>query len=87
MTLTTAKLDTLLNLLTALAQRQDNVRQLAAQLHTANLWRSTDGSLAVAITADQHTQVEGIIKAYLDESQAIIDTARVILAPPAGEGG
>ena len=79
MPITTTKLDTLLNLLTALAQRQDTIRQLASQLQLGNLWRSTDGSLAVSITADQHAQVETIVKAYLDESQAIIDTARALL--------
>ena len=87
MPIPTAKLETTLNLLNALAQRQEAVRQLTAQLHSGALWRSPDGQLAVALTAGQRTELEAFVKAYLDESDILVAAARAMLASPAGEGG
>jgi hypothetical protein len=87
MPLATNNLETLINMLTALAQRQDALRQLASQLHASTIWRSPDGQLAVALTAGQRTELEAFVKAYLDESDILIAAARTMLASPAGEGG
>ena len=83
-----ANIDTLLNLLTALAQRQETVRQLATQLAAPNLWRSPDGQLAVALTDAQQAELVAFVKTYLDESDVLIATARAALAAaPASPGG
>ena len=87
MPIKTAKLETTLNLLNALAQRQEVVRQLTSQLHSGALWRSPDGQLAIAITEGQRTELEAFVKAYLDESDILVAATRAMLASPAGEGG
>ena len=74
--------DTLVNLLTALAQRQQTVQQLATQLQASTVWRSPDGQLAVALTDAQQAELTAFIKAYLDESEVLIAAARAMLAPP-----
>jgi hypothetical protein len=76
-----ATLDTTVNLLTALAQRQEVIRQLAAQLAGGQLWRSPDGTLAVTITDAQREELTTHIVTYLDESQAIIDIVRAQIKP------
>ena len=86
MTLIANNLETLINMLNALAQRQETVRQLASQLHAATIWRSPDGQLAVALTAGQRTELEAFVKTYLDESDVLIAAARALLAQPV-EGG
>ena len=87
MPINTNNLETLINMLNALAQRQETVRQLASQLHAATIWRSPDGQLAVALTAGQRTELEAFVKAYVDESDILVAAARAMLASPAGEGG
>jgi hypothetical protein len=88
MALTANNLETLINMLTALAQRQETVRQLASQLHASVVWRSPDGHLAVALTAGQRTELEAFVKAYLDESDILAATVRAMLSPlPSGAGG
>jgi hypothetical protein len=87
MPVTANNLETLINMLTALAQRQETLRQLAGQLHTGAVWRSPDGQLAVALTATQRTELEAFVKAYVDESDVLVATARAILAQPLPEGG
>jgi hypothetical protein len=87
MPINTNNLETLVNMLTALAQRQDTLRQLAGQLHTATIWRSPDGQLAVALTAGQRGELEAFVKAYLDESDVLVAAARAMLAPAPGEAG
>ena len=83
-----ANVDTLINLLTALAQRQQAIQQLAQQLQAGVIWRSPDGQLAVDIIDAQRVELEAFIKAYLDESDILIASARAILAPsPGGAGG
>jgi hypothetical protein len=66
MPITGATLEPLINMLNALAQRQDTVRQLTAQLHGGAVWRSPDGSLAVDLTTEQRAELAGFAKAYLD---------------------
>jgi hypothetical protein len=80
MPLTSANLETLINLLTALAQRQEAIRQLATQLHSGGLWRTPDGTLAIPLTAGQQSQLTALATAYLDESDIAVATARAILA-------
>ena len=87
MPIATAHLETAVNMLNALAQRQDTVRQLASQLHAGVIWRSPDGQLAVDIPAPQRTELEAFIKAYLDESEILIAALRATLAPPPGGAG
>ncbi len=77
--------DTLVNLLTALAQRQEVVRTLATQLQASTVWRSPDGQLAVALTDAQQAELTAFVRAYLDESEVLIASARAILAPPPPE--
>ena len=76
-----ANIDTLVKLLTALSQRQDTVRQLATQLATGIYWRSPDGHLAAALPSAQHQELVDFAHHYLDESDAIITTARSLLPP------
>jgi len=85
MPITSSNLETLINMLSALAQRQETVHQLAGQLHAATVWRSPDGKLAVALTTGQRTELEGFVKAYLDESDVLIAAARAVLAQPPPE--
>ena len=88
MALARHNLETLTNMLSALAQRQDAVRQLASQLQAGVIWRSPDGQLGVDITDAQRVELEAFIKAYLDESDILIASARAILAaspPSSGE--
>lgn len=74
-----ANIDTLVKLLTALSQRQDTVRQLATQLASGIYWRSPDGNLAAALPPAQHQELVDFARGYLDESEAIITTARSLL--------
>jgi DNA-binding transcriptional regulator/RsmH inhibitor MraZ len=83
MPLTTNNLETIINMLTALAQRQEAIRQLATQLHGGTAWRSIDGQLAIILPDSQRAELAGFIKTYLDESEILIASARAILA----EGG
>jgi hypothetical protein len=79
MPITAANIEPLIHMLNAAVQRQDAVRQLAAQLHGDAIWRSPDGSLAVELTDDQRRQIAAIAHAYLDETEVIIATARAIV--------
>ena len=81
----TTNVDTLVNLLTALAQRQEVVRTLATQLQASTVWRSPDGQLAVALTDAQQAELTAFIKTYLDESEILIASARAILAASGGD--
>jgi hypothetical protein len=85
MTLTANNLETLINMLNALAQRHETVRQLAGQLHGGVIWRSMDGQLTVALTAGQRTELEAFVKGYLDESDVLIAAIRAALAKPPPE--
>jgi hypothetical protein len=80
MPLTAANISTLLNMLTALAQRQQMLLQLAGHFQSGSLWRSPDGELAVAITDDQRNEIVEFATAYLNESEILIAAARSMLA-------
>jgi len=82
MPLTAANIDTLLNMLTALAQRQQMLLQLAGHFQSGTLWRSPDGKLAITIDERQKTEIADFAKAYLDESDVLIASARAILGAP-----
>jgi hypothetical protein len=86
MPLNISNLEPLINMLNAIVQRQETVRQLAAQLHSAAIWRSPDGSLAVEITPEQQREISTFAQTYLAESEVIIASARAILGQPE-EGG
>ena len=79
MTLTNQNLETLLNMLSGLAQRQDAVRQLAGQLQSGTVWRSLDGQISVALSEGQRAQIQEFMKTYLDESDVFIASARAML--------
>jgi hypothetical protein len=85
MPLTTDNLETLINVLTAIAQRQDAIRQLATQLHSGTTWRSMDGRLAITLPDSQKAELTTFIKTYLDESEILIASARAMLAASGGE--
>jgi hypothetical protein len=80
MPFTTSNLETLINILTALTQRQEAIRQLATQLHGGAVWRSLDGSLAISLPDSQKDELTSFIKTYLDESEILITSARAMLA-------
>lgn len=80
MALTDKNLETLVNMLGGLAQRQEVIRQLAGQLQAGTVWRSPDGQLSVALSEGQRAQIEDFMKAYLDESDVFIASARAVLA-------
>jgi uncharacterized protein YbgA (DUF1722 family) len=79
MSLSEKNLETLVNMLNGLAQRQDAIRQLASQLHTGVVWRSVDGQLAVALSQAQRSELEEFVDAYLSESEVLIASVRAML--------
>jgi len=87
MALSEKNLETLANMLNALAQRQDTIRQLANHLHTGVVWRSVDGQLSVALSEVQRTELEEFINAYLSESEILIASVRAMLRQAQPEGG
>ena len=70
---------TAVNLLNALAQRQETVRHLTTVIGGGVIWRSVDGSLAVAIPSAELVELETFIRAYLDESDTITSALRAML--------
>jgi hypothetical protein len=85
MPLTTDNLETLINILTAIAQRQEAIRQLATQLHGGTTWRSIDGRLAITLPDSQKAELTTFIKTYLDESEILVASARAMLAASGGD--
>lgn len=79
MALNNQNLETLLNMLSGLTQRQDTIRQLAGQLQAGVVWRSVDGQLSVALSAEQRAQLEDFVNTYLNESEILIASARAML--------
>jgi len=79
MGLSEKNLEAIVNMLNALTQRQDTIRQLANQLHTGVIWRSLDGQLSVALSEAQRTELEEFIDAYLSESEVLIASVRAML--------
>ena len=85
MPLTADNLETIINLLTAIAQRQEAIRQLATQLHGGTTWRSIDGRLAITLPDSQKAELTSFIKTYLDESEILVASARAMLAASGGD--
>ena len=79
MNLTQNNLETMVNMLNALTQRQDTIRQLANQLHTGVIWRSLDGQLSVTLSEAQRKELEDFISGYLSESDVLIASIRAML--------
>jgi hypothetical protein len=79
MALSEKNLETLVNMLNALAQRQDTIRQLANHLHTGVVWRSLDGELSVGLSEAQRGELEEFIDAYLSESDVVTASVRAML--------
>jgi hypothetical protein len=82
MPITKDNLQTALALHSALSQRQDTIRQMATQIASGAIWRSTDGNLAVDFTPAQTAELEAILTDYLNESQTLIDVLRAIVGKP-----
>lgn len=80
MPLTHRNLESLIALLAALSQRQDQLRQIANNLHSGTVWRSVDGSPAIPLSPDERKQLEDIFEKYLAESETIHAAARGLLA-------
>lgn len=80
MTLTDKNLETLINMLSGLSQRQETIRQLAGQLQAGTVWRSLDGQLSVALSEGQRAQIEEFMNTYLNESDVLAASARAMLA-------
>jgi len=78
MGLTEKNLETLVNMLNGLAQRQETIRQLANPLHPGVGWRSVDGQVSVALSEAQRTELEEFIDAYLSESEILIASVRAM---------
>ncbi len=72
-------LETLVNMLNGLSQRQDTIRQLANHLHTGVVWRSVDGQLSVALAEAQRTELEQFVDAYLSESEVLVASVRAMM--------
>ena len=72
-------LETMINMLNALTQRQETIRQLASQLHTGVIWRSLDGQLSVALSEAQRRELEDFVGAYLSESEILTASIRAML--------
>jgi hypothetical protein len=79
MGLSEKNLETLVNMLNGLSQRQDTIRQLTNHLHAGVIWRSLDGQLSVAFSEAQRTELEEFIDAYLSESEVLIASVRAML--------
>ena len=79
MGLSEKNLETLVNLLNGLSQRQDTIRQLANHLHTGVVWRSVDGQLSVVFSEPQRAELEEFIDAYLSESEVLSASVRAML--------
>jgi uncharacterized protein YbgA (DUF1722 family) len=79
MGLSEKNLETLVNMLNGLTQRQDTIRQLASHLRTDVVWRSVDGQLSVALSEAQRSELEEFINAYLSESEVLIASVRAML--------
>jgi len=80
MSITHRNLESIINLLAALSQRQEVLRQIASNLHSGTVWRSPDGSPAIPLSPDESKQLEDMFDKYLTESETIIATARGLLA-------
>jgi len=72
-------LETLVNMLNGLSQRQDTIRQLTNHLHTGVVWRSVDGQLSVALSEAQRTELEQFVDAYLSESEVLMASVRAMM--------
>ncbi len=79
MGLSEKNLDTLVNMLNGLSQRQDTIRQLTNHLHTGVVWRSVDGQLSVALSETQRTELEQFVDAYLSESEVLVASVRAMM--------
>jgi len=82
MPITKDNLATAINLLNALSQRQDTIRQLAAAIGNAVIWRSPDGTIALPIPPAEIAELETFLHTYLNESQVTITALRAMLAEP-----
>lgn len=73
------RLDHILNLIEAAAQRQDSLRDLAQRLRTGSLWRTPDGLLQIDATPEQKQQMVDMIEKYCVDLESITAAIRQAL--------
>lgn len=81
MGITKENLETVVNLLTALAQRHSNILELGNRLRDGTVWRNVDGSLKVEINAAQGKDLEDFIRLYIQEAETIEIALKAHLGP------
>lgn len=79
MPLSKDNLETIVNLLKGLQQRNDAINQISSNLSSGTFWRSPDGKLAIDIDATARRQLEDIIRGYVGEARAIILTIDTLM--------
>lgn len=86
MSLTEANVQQLTNMVAALGQRVEQVREASARLNRPEFWRSPDGQLSVgSLTPEDRERLDGYIRNLLDEAEAIIATARGMMGPKSAD--
>ncbi|MBA7613437.1 hypothetical protein ES703_20686 [subsurface metagenome] len=76
------RIDHILNLIEAAAQRQDSLRDLATRLRTGALWRTPDGALQLDATLEQKRQIGEMIERYCADLESITAAIRLALQEP-----
>lgn len=74
-------IETVIKLLEALDQRQDAIRQLAANLARRDIWRSVDGELSAPLLPSQQEALEGFVRQYAKECRQILAAIDALIGP------
>jgi len=80
MSLSKDNLETIVNLLKGLQQRNDAINQIASNLASGTFWRSPDGKIAIDIDETARRQLEDITRGYVSEARAIIRTIDTLMS-------
>jgi len=76
MPLSKSNLETVSKLLVGLAQRHQEIYNLAQRLNSGAAWRSTDGTLELPFSEEQRRELEEFIGVYVEEADVIAATLR-----------
>jgi hypothetical protein len=82
MPITKDNVDAILQLLLALDQRADAIRQLASNLSVRTVWRSPDGKLALDLTTAEQETIEGFVRQYVKECRQVLAAIDAAFGPP-----
>lgn len=74
------RVEGILRLYQALAQRQEWINNVISLLSKGVLFRSPDGALSIELSTKDKQDIKAWLVQYLDESQAIIDSIRAEIA-------